>query len=125
MVKTTDEGGQRKRKCQLFSEVVSAIKEPPHENKTAAIPEATAFANYLGVTLSKLSPRKFCKAKNVSVTFFIRLRRVKMSAMQLLQPDQLRQHLQIDFILLRGIVPHQVQVMQVTSALVDITCSTH
>ena len=54
------------RKLQLFSEAVVAMRQPEkHQGQNSAIEnsEVAAFANYVRLTLSKLNPKKFHRAK--------------------------------------------------------------
>lgn len=54
------------RKLELFSEAVAAMKQPETskgQHTSVENSEVAAFANYVRLTLSKLNPRKFRKAK--------------------------------------------------------------
>jgi len=54
------------RKLELFSEAVVAMRQPEkHQGQNSSIKnsEVAAFANYVRLTLSKLNPQKFRRAK--------------------------------------------------------------
>lgn len=58
---------REERELELFSEAVKVMMETPAPIKmkhsgVAENAHAVAFGTYLGITLSKLSTRKFCKA---------------------------------------------------------------
>ena len=59
---------REERKLELFSEAVSAMREPETttckgQNTLLENSEVAAFANYMHLTLSKFNPRKFRRAK--------------------------------------------------------------
>ena len=54
------------RKLHLFSEAVVAMRQPEkHQGQNSSLEnsEVAAFANYVRLTLSKLNPKKFRRAK--------------------------------------------------------------
>lgn len=57
---------QENRKLELFSEAVMAMKQPEkHKQQNISVEnsEVAAFANYVRLSLSQLSQRKFRRAK--------------------------------------------------------------
>ena len=68
------------KKIELFSEAVLAMKEPEASTKkdtSVENSEVAAFANYVRLTMSKLNPRKFRRAKKCigDILFQIQCRR--------------------------------------------------
>lgn len=51
------------KKLQLFSEAVLALKEDPSPKNEESLSEAEAFGRYVALSLSKMSSRRFRKAK--------------------------------------------------------------